>query len=148
MARPQVPDTTFLIHQSRSPRGWEAFQETISRGDIWLSSVAVTELYAGTRSLTDARLLDRFVLAMERDGRVLVPSLDEWRTAGRLVARRVRLHGSLRPWDHLADMLILVSAARIQGTVVTSNVRHFRDWAAIASRSGLDVTVTPYVPDV
>ena len=59
-----------------------------------------------------------------------------------LLARRVRLFGPLRPRDHLADVLILVSAARIGGTVVTTNVRHFAMWQSLAEAAGLDVTVT------
>jgi predicted nucleic acid-binding protein len=88
-------------------------------------------------------LLDRFVAVMDRLGRVLTPTSDEWRTAGRLLARKVRLSGPLRPRDHLADVLILVSAARVGGTVLTTNVRHFQMWAELATAGGLDVTVTP-----
>ncbi len=40
-------------------------------------------------------------------------------------------------------MLILVSAARVGGTVLTTNVRHFQMWAELATAAGLDVTVTP-----
>lgn len=143
MARPEVPDTSLLIHYSRSARGWADFQRTIGSGDIWLSAVAVAEMYAGTRSRADSLLLDRFVAVMDRLGRVLTPTSDEWRTAGRLLARKVRLSGPLRPRDHLADVLILVSAARVGGTVLTTNLRHFQMWAELATAGGLDVTVTP-----
>jgi hypothetical protein len=40
-------------------------------------------------------------------------------------------------------VLILVSAARVGGTVLTRNVRHFQMWAELATAAGLDVTVTP-----
>lgn len=143
MARAEVPDTSLLIARMRARRAWPAFQESIATGRFWLSSVAVAELYAGTRSRNDALLLDRFVALLQRLERLLIPTADEWRTAGRLLARRVRLYGPLRPRDHLADVLILVSAARIGGTVVTANVRHFTMWASLASAAGLDVRVTP-----
>ena len=112
---------------------------------MWLSAVAIAELYAGTRSREDSLLLDRFVAVMQRIGRVLTPTDEDWRVAGRLLARRVRLHGPLRPRDHLADVLILVSAARIGGTVVTANVRHFQLWAEMANAARLDVAVTPFL---
>jgi hypothetical protein len=70
-----------------------------------------------------------------------VPSIEDWARAGQLIARRVRLHGSLRPRDHLADVLIVASAGRIGGDVVTSNRVHFEIWADLARRSGLDVVV-------
>jgi hypothetical protein len=54
-----------------------------------------------------------------------------------------RLNGTS---DHLADVLIVVSAARLKGAVVTLNVRHFETWAALANASGLDVAVTPFQP--
>ena len=146
MARPEVPDTTFLIHRARHMPEWADFQRRLTTGDMWLSTVAVAELYAGTRSRADSLLLDRLVALMAQIGRVLTPSADEWRTAGRLLARKVRFSGPLRPRDHLADVLILVSAARIGGTVLTANVRHFQMWAALATAARLDVTVTPISP--
>jgi predicted nucleic acid-binding protein len=141
VARPEVPDTSLLIMRSRDRRGWLAFEDTIASGRFWLSAVAVAELYAGTRSREDALLLDRFVALMTRLERVLTPTADEWRIAGQLLARHVRLRGPIRPRDHLADVLILVAAGRIGGTVLTANVRHFDMWAALATSAGLDVGV-------
>ncbi len=141
MARPEVPDTSVLIATLRSPDRWPAFQRSLQSGRIWLSSVAVAELYAGTRSPEDATWIDRIVSAMARVDRLLVPSAADWARVGRLIARRIRLHGKLRPRDHLADVLIVVSAARLGGTVVTENLRHFEMWARLASASGLDVEV-------
>jgi hypothetical protein len=40
-------------------------------------------------------------------------------------------------------ILIVVLAARLRGTVVTLNRRHFEHWAAIARGRDLDVTVAP-----
>ena len=108
--------------------------------------MAIAELYAGTRSPEDGRALDRIVAAMHRAQRLPTPTPGDWARAGRLIARHVRLRGALRPRDHLADVLIVVSAARIGGVVVTANVRHFETWAEVASASGLDVTVAAFRP--
>ena len=106
-----------------------------------MSSVVLAELYAGTRSPDDRLILDRIVQAMRRIDRIITPDSGDWIRAGRLLARRVRLHGDVRPRDHLADVLILLSAARLQGCVVTANLRHFAVWQRLAVAAGLDVTV-------
>jgi predicted nucleic acid-binding protein len=146
VARAEVPDTGVFIHAMRDPTAWSPFEQALVSGRTWLSSVVVAELYAGTRSREDARLVDRIAAAMQRTGRLLTPTREEWAHAGRLMARRIRLQGALSPRDHLADVLILVSGARVHGAIVTANVRHFAPWARLAARAGLDVVVTAYQP--
>jgi hypothetical protein len=41
-------------------------------------------------------------------------------------------------------VLIVVSAARVAGEIITANRRHFEPWTALARRSGLDVTVADF----
>jgi predicted nucleic acid-binding protein len=108
---------------------------------MWLSAVVICELYAGTRSAAEATLIDQLSRDAQEADRLLVPTLEDWTRAGRLLARRVRLHGSLRPRDHLADVLIVASAGRIGGEILTSNRVHFDAWTELARRSGLDVVV-------
>jgi len=139
LARPLIPDTTAVIHAIRAPHP-ELF-DAILRGQVWLSAVVACELYAGTRSRQESRLLDRLVRGAGGAQRLLVPSAEEWAQAGALMARRVRLYGPIRPRDHLADVLIVVSAARVAGEVVTANRRHFEAWTDLARRAGLDVRV-------
>jgi predicted nucleic acid-binding protein len=141
VARPVVPDTTIFIRFLRRGDGELALHREIRSERLWLSSVVAGELYAGTRSRDDARILDRFVRTMTRIGRIVTPSTDDWLQAGQMLARRSRLAGDLRPRDHLADVLILVSAARINGSVVTINLNHFEAWLEIAKDAGMDVTV-------
>src|SRR3990172_12129862 len=146
MARPEIPDTTVLIRVIREPKTWLAFQAAMTAGRIWLSSVVIAELYAGTRSREDGELIDRIAEAMARDQRLLTPDADDWARAGRLINRRIRLQGALRPRDHLADVLVVSSAAKLGGAVVTADVRHFEAWAQVARNAGLDVAVVPYSP--
>jgi predicted nucleic acid-binding protein len=110
-------------------------------GRIYLSSVVLFEMYAGTRSVEEAAVVDRIAAAADRVGRLLTPTHDEWTVAGRLIARRARLAGALEPRDHLADLLIVLTAARLQGEVVSANVRHMQQWVRLAQRSGLDVVL-------
>ena len=108
---------------------------------MWLSTVVACELYSGTRSATEASQLDRLMHGARTAHRVLTPTEEDWTRAGQLLARRTRLHGALRPRDHLADVLIVASAGRIGGEILTANRVHFDVWADLARRSGLDVVV-------
>ncbi len=139
MARPLVVDTTGFvaaIRQASAP-----FFQAVLSGRIWLSAIVTCELYAGTHSAQESRLVDRLVRGAIARERFLAPVGDDWIMAGRLLARRVRLQGALQPRDHLADVLIVVSAARIAGEIATANRGHFEAWAKMARRAGLDVIV-------
>ena len=141
MARPEVPDTSALLNAIRRPERWPALLRSLRSGQVWLSSVVLAELYAGTRSPEDREILDRIATAMQRIDRLLTPDDGDWIRAGWMIARQVRLHGALRPRDHLADVLILISAARLGGVVITANLRHFEAWRRLALAAGLDVMV-------
>jgi hypothetical protein len=45
--------------------------------------------------------------------------------------------------DHLSDVLLVLSAAQVNGTVLTANLRHLVVWASLARRAGRDVRVEP-----
>jgi predicted nucleic acid-binding protein len=139
VARPVVPDTTAFVDAIRRSR--QAFFDAVLRGRVWLCAVVACELYAGTRSPEEARLVDRLVRGAADAQRLLVPTATDWAQAGRLLARRVRTQGALRPRDHLADVLIVVSAAGILGEVLTANRHHIEPWVDLARRGGLDVAV-------
>lgn len=141
MARPEVADTSAFIRFLRTGRGESILRRGISSERLWLSSVVAAELYAGTRSREEARVLDRIMEGFRRIDRVLDPTARDWVQAGRLLSRRARLAGDFRPRDHLADVLILVSAARLHATVQTHNLRHFKVWEELARDAGLDVVV-------
>ncbi len=141
MARPLVLDTTMMVDTLRRPDRVPQFIRTFRRRRLWLSSVTVAELYAGTRSIRDARVLDRVVDTFARAEHLATPTSDDWRRAGQLMARCVRLYGAIEPRDHLADVLIVLVAARLRGTVVTANVRHFERWVQLATGAGHDVAM-------
>ena len=61
MARPLVPDTTAFVDAIR--RSDQRFFALVQQQRVWLSAVVAGELYAGTRSPAEARLLDRLVRA-------------------------------------------------------------------------------------
>lgn len=143
MARPVVLDTTEFIETLRHPDRVPALTRAYRFRRLWLTSVTVAELYAGARSAREARVLDRIVDTFARADHLVTPTPDEWKYSGQLIARCIRRYGAIEPRDHLADVLIVVIAARLRGTVVTANLVHFERWVRLARQASLDVTVTP-----
>ena len=139
MVRPLVPDTTAFVEAIR--QGRQSFFEAVLRGQVWISAVVACELYAGTRSQREARLVDQLVGGAASRQRLLVPTMEDWARAGQLLGRRARLEGALHPRDHLADVLIVVSAGRLGGEIMTANRGHFERWTELARRGGLDVVL-------
>jgi hypothetical protein len=98
---------------------------------------AIEALVEGLRA--EKRALDRFVGSFAGRGRLIVPRHEDWVLVGVLLARRRRLAGDLVARDHLADVLLVLSASQVNGTVLTANVRHLMVWASLARRAGRDV---------
>lgn len=98
-----------------------------SLGDsVWLSSVVLEELYAGSTS-RDQHLIERFEREFDRLNRTLVPNLTDWTVTGKILARLAakydyQLIGRSRITN---DALIATSAGRTGTTVITANRRDF-----------------------
>lgn len=97
---------------------------------LWLSSVVLEELYAGSRS-DNRRELERLERDFDKARRLLVPNLGDWTTAGRILASIAEKHryekiGQARLTN---DALIATSAARTGIRVLTINAR---DYALLA----------------
>jgi predicted nucleic acid-binding protein len=142
VARALVPDTTFFIDVIRRLEKLPALQNAIASGRLYISAVVVAELYAGTRAREEALQVDRIVQAAVDLDRLLTPVAGEWSRAGRFINRRVRIWGDVNARLHLGDVLIVVSAARVGGTVVSANVKHMEGWVRLARRNGLDVELS------
>jgi predicted nucleic acid-binding protein len=140
--RPQVPDTTVFVELVRQPHRIPAFLRSVERGQVYLSAVVAAELFTGSRSSEEAELIEEIVRAFAEIERLITPSTHDWLTAARLLNRRNRLNGDIRPRDHLADVLIVISAARLRGEITSANLRHFSAWIRLAQRAGLDVTLS------
>jgi predicted nucleic acid-binding protein len=142
VARALVPDTTFFIDVIRRLEKLPALQNAIASGRLYISAVVVAELYAGIRAREEALQVDRIVQAAVDLDRLLTPVAGEWSRAGRFINRRVRIWGDVNARLHLGDVLIVVSAARVGGTVVSANVKHMEGWVRLARRNGLDVELS------
>ena len=93
---------------------------------LWLSAVVLEELYAGASGRVQQSLA-RMEPDRDRVKRILVPTVDDWTQAGRVVARLAARHGYEKIGQgRLAnDALIAMSGARMGATVITANERGF-----------------------
>jgi len=93
---------------------------------LWLSSVVLEELYAGSRP-DNRRELERLERAFDKARRLLVPNLGDWTTTGRVLAGIAEKHGyeKIGQARLTNDALIATSAARTGIRVITINARDY-----------------------
>jgi predicted nucleic acid-binding protein len=89
----------------------------------YLSSIVVQELYAGALNTAAIALVERHVGTLERAGRVVTPTFQDWKEAGRLVAQITRKEpGRKRKIQQmLNDILLALSARRLGADLFTFN---------------------------
>jgi predicted nucleic acid-binding protein len=136
-SQPVVFDTSIYIPYFRREAYRSLIEAQTRRGRNRLSSVVIQELYTGTRSPTDKRLLDELNRAFTSRGYVVTPEHEEWVLAGQLLNQYCRRHGFLDPRSHVADVLILISALRVGAVLITENVRNFAMWLRLMGRRRL-----------
>ena len=97
---------------------------------LWLSSVVLEELYAGSRP-DNRRELERLERDFNNARRLLVPNLGDWITTGRILAAIAQKHGyeKIGQARLTNDALIATSTARTGIRVLTINAR---DYALLA----------------
>ncbi len=139
----EVPDTSVLIGMLRDTHRDDRLIAFLQSRQVFLSSVVLTELYAGSRSPFEGEVLDALAEGMRARKRLLTPTHEDWVLTGQLINRYVRLFGSMRPRDHMSDALIVVSAGRVGGIVRTHNVQHMQTWAQLARGAHLTISVEP-----
>ena len=125
---PFVFDTNVAIQAVRSRADRDRFNSFIRgrRGQVWLHATVWFELQIGARRQDEQRALDSFVEPFVETGRVLVPSEDAWRHAGRVLARLAEEHGvDVRRSSIHHDALIAASSRERSFTVITNNVADF-----------------------
>jgi predicted nucleic acid-binding protein len=93
---------------------------------LWLSSVVLEELYAGSRA-GDRRPLEKLERDFEKAGRLLVPNLGDWSSAGKILAAIGEKYGyeKIGRARLTNDTLIATSAARRGIRVLTINARDY-----------------------
>jgi predicted nucleic acid-binding protein len=139
--RPIVFDTSVYIPYLRGEAYTALIERAVHAGRVRLSAVVLGELYAGTRSPQDKADLDVVTQAYQSLGFLVAPSVHDWVCAGQAIRRYRELYGSVKPREHVNDILILLSGAAVAAVVVTENAKSFTRWAALLRRMGSKVAV-------
>jgi predicted nucleic acid-binding protein len=101
---------------------------------VWLSAVVLEELYAGAGD-RGRHVVERLERDFDRAQRILVPNLNDWTQAGRVLSRL----GAKYDYEQIGqgrltnDALIATSAGRLGIRVMTTNERDFRRLAEFHS---------------
>jgi predicted nucleic acid-binding protein len=126
---PILLDTNVYLFAMKSDQGARLFEQRflplVFR--TFLCSVVVEELYAGAVDSVAVRLVDRHVRALERAGRVVAPSFEDWKEAGKVIARITRKEPGRRTGLQrmLNDLLLALCARRIGADLFTFDRNDF-----------------------
>jgi predicted nucleic acid-binding protein len=122
-----VLDTSLYIRILLDARFAETVAPALRRmaPRLYLSSVVRAELTQGARGDRGRALVDRLARALERVGRVVTPSHDEWVEAAAVQSRIWDSSPTLRSKRLLHDILLATSARRIGARIVTDDERDF-----------------------
>ena len=122
---PTLLDTNVYLFAVKSTEGAAFFEHRFLPlvFQTCLSSVVVEELYAGALDRAAVRLVERYVGVLEKAGRVVNPTFQDWKEAGRLVAEMTRKEPGRKPkiQQMLNDILLAFSARRIGADLFTFN---------------------------
>jgi len=91
----------------------------------FLSSIVRAELPQGAKGELGRARVNRATRNLERAGRVVAPTHDDWITAGTIQGRIWDDDASLRSKRLLHDILIVCTARRIGAIVITENAGDF-----------------------
>lgn len=120
-------DTSIYITALRTGAGGALQLRQIAANEpVWLSSVVLEELYAGVAA-RDSGIVERLERDFTKARRLLVPGLQDWTLAGKILARFAVAYD----YEEICkarltnDTLLAMSAARNGITIVTANQRDF-----------------------
>ena len=123
-------DTNFYLSAFRSEQKRAQFRQTFFPllPAAFLASVVAYELYVNAQDSRTRSLIQEFIRPMERTGRVVIPTFDDWVEASAIVTgieTRDRSWRSKLP-ALLNDILIALCARRIGATLLTYNKDDFQ----------------------
>ena len=120
-----ILDTNVYIDATRSELGWKRFEKHIipCLPFIHLCSVVAFELKCAQRKKEDELLLFRHIESLEKVGRLITPTFEDWTLASKLRSS-------------LCDVLIGCCARRIGAMVLTSD---FKDFLPLAKALGFEI---------
>jgi len=133
--RPVLFDSSIYITALRTPDDADRSLRRIAGGEpVWLSSVVLEELYAGTTA-RNRHVVERLERDFERARRILVPNVTDWTQTGKVLARLAARYDfeQIGKGRLTNDALIAMSAGRLGITVITANARDFSKLAEFRS---------------
>ena len=132
--QPVLLDSSVYIAAMR--RGKQDSMTSIRRlgqdAPLWLSAVVLEELYSGARGKA-LRAVERLDRDFSKIGRLLVPTLSDWRETGLLLSEMAQRYGyeTVGRTRLTNDALIAMSARGVGITILTWNRRDFARLAEI-----------------
>jgi len=122
---PILLDTNVYLPAIRSDDGAAVFESRFLPlvFQTYLAAVVVEELYAGALDSQGVRLVEKYVGALEGAGRVVAPNFQDWKEAGKIIARITRKEAALKSKTQqiLNDILLALCARRIGADLYTFN---------------------------
>jgi predicted nucleic acid-binding protein len=127
-------DSSIYIAALRSVDAALRLERVTAGRVLWLSAVVLEELYAGAgpRDRDDVEQLER---RFGKAGRILVPDLNDWIQAGKVLARLAIKYDyeQIGRGRLTNDALIAMCASRTGILVITANEKDFRKLAEFSS---------------
>lgn len=122
-----ILDTSVLIPFINQGIAHPVLNIDIGKPLLHLSAVVAAELYAGAFDGHTIKLLDKLYKTFHDVNRIIIPSLSDWQTAGKVIAK---LGGKYGYEDKFLakiqnDVLITLSARQIGAFVITNNSKDF-----------------------
>lgn len=121
-------DTNVYIEAIQGGPHTQAYQLLLAAlPRTYLSAVVVQELLTGAVDAVGERLVERFIRRTEQTGRVIVPTYENWKEAGKVLARITRQEPGqrMRIPRLVNDLLLALSARQIGATLYTFNREDF-----------------------
>ena len=126
---PILLDTNIYLFAIRSERGSLFFARRFLPlvFQTYLSSIVAEELFAGALDTTAVRLVERHIGALEKAGRLVTPTFQDWKDAGKIIAQSTRKEPGRKSKTQqmLNDILLALSARRIGAEFFTFNREDF-----------------------
>jgi predicted nucleic acid-binding protein len=134
-----VLDTSILVSYLRSGKYREFLLAGLERGTIFLPGVVLCELYAGATSVEDRSDIEALRGAL--GPHLLGVEAEDWMLAGRCLSYYSARWGKIKPRDHLADVLVAVSALKIGAVLGSKDLSQMRRWSWVLGRLGRKLQV-------
>ena len=139
MVKSWVIDSSILISYLRFGKYEDFLFKNLSKKTLFLPGPVLGELYAGATTQRDRRDLESLRQALGKN--IIETTVEDWILAGRCIAIYAMRLGKVKTRDHIFDVLITITAAKIGAALATENLRHMKRWKEILARIGKRVKV-------